>query len=97
MSFSVFFFKHNTAYEMRISDWSSDVCSSDLRRHRRPQQRIFAAMLLHHPNRTLADLGGKLVRLVHGSFLSRVGASTNPGAVQWISSPRLCKSLRIIH
>src|SRR3546814_7720067 len=25
-----FFFKHNTAYEMRISDWSSDVCSSDL-------------------------------------------------------------------
>src|SRR3546814_16598442 len=32
MSFSVdfFFFKQKTAYEMRISDWSSDVCSSDL-------------------------------------------------------------------
>src|SRR3546814_6317462 len=29
MSF-VFFFKQKTAYEMRISDWSSDVCSSDL-------------------------------------------------------------------
>src|SRR3546814_1818656 len=34
-SFSVFhcyffFFKQKTAYEMRISDWSSDVCSSDL-------------------------------------------------------------------
>src|SRR3546814_5312946 len=26
----VVFFKQNTAYEMRISDWSSDVCSSDL-------------------------------------------------------------------
>src|SRR3546814_10536147 len=26
----VFFFKHKTAYELRISDWSSDVCSSDL-------------------------------------------------------------------
>src|SRR3546814_1652891 len=26
----MFFFKPNTAYEMRISDWSSDVCSSDL-------------------------------------------------------------------
>src|SRR3546814_6902871 len=25
-----FFFKQKTAYEMRISDWSSDVCSSDL-------------------------------------------------------------------
>src|SRR3546814_3906084 len=27
---AVFFFKQKTAYEMRISDWSSDVCSSDL-------------------------------------------------------------------
>src|SRR3546814_5445237 len=26
----VFFFKQKTAYELRISDWSSDVCSSDL-------------------------------------------------------------------
>src|SRR3546814_12012746 len=26
----MFFFKRKTAYEMRISDWSSDVCSSDL-------------------------------------------------------------------
>src|SRR3546814_6053818 len=31
----IFFFKQKTAYEMRISDWSSDVCSSDLpSRHR---------------------------------------------------------------
>src|SRR3546814_7539514 len=30
MSLVVFFFKQKTAYEMRISDWSSDVCSSDL-------------------------------------------------------------------
>src|SRR3546814_14138589 len=28
--FNFFFFKQKTAYEMRISDWSSDVCSSDL-------------------------------------------------------------------
>src|SRR3546814_2166412 len=28
--FFIFFFKQKTAYEMRISDWSSDVCSSDL-------------------------------------------------------------------
>src|SRR3546814_9425075 len=33
-----FFFKQKTAYEMRISDWSSDVCSSDLR----------AIFLVHH-------------------------------------------------
>src|SRR3546814_6226344 len=30
MWFYFFFFKQKTAYEMRISDWSSDVCSSDL-------------------------------------------------------------------
>src|SRR3546814_4773690 len=31
MFYCFFFFKQKTAYEMRISDWSSDVCSSDLR------------------------------------------------------------------
>src|SRR3546814_4905929 len=31
-----FFFKQKTAYEMRISDWSSDVCSSDLPEHGPP-------------------------------------------------------------
>src|SRR3546814_2261299 len=30
MMLFIFFFKQKTAYEMRISDWSSDVCSSDL-------------------------------------------------------------------
>src|SRR3546814_14170956 len=46
----VFFFKQKTAYEMRISDWSSDVCSSDLiEGHCAPQPRglhvaaVFAA------------------------------------------------------
>src|SRR3546814_14439282 len=42
-----FFFKQKTAYEMRISDWSSDVCSSDLAaghtRRGRPE-----ALHLHH-------------------------------------------------
>src|SRR3546814_18039376 len=34
-----FFFKQKTAYEMRISDWSSDVCSSDLQTFRRSRER----------------------------------------------------------
>src|SRR3546814_5952071 len=34
----VFFFKQKTAYEMRISDWSSDVCSSDLFARLREQE-----------------------------------------------------------
>src|SRR3546814_8672507 len=37
----VFFFKQKTAYEMRISDWSSDVCSSDLTERAEPRcQRV---------------------------------------------------------
>src|SRR3546814_3069540 len=41
----IFFFKQKTAYEMRISDWSSDVCSSDLL-CAAPRIRIASAMLL---------------------------------------------------
>src|SRR3546814_7036071 len=41
-----FFFKQKTAYEMRISDWSSDVCSSDLI-NQRLDQYVRAAMLGH--------------------------------------------------
>src|SRR3546814_8716712 len=40
-----FFFKQKTAYEMRISDWSSDVCSSDLVR---AQQARLAGDVGHH-------------------------------------------------
>src|SRR3546814_10167917 len=37
----VFFFKQKTAYEMRISDWSSDVCSSDLTGY--PERAVYVA------------------------------------------------------
>src|SRR3546814_4387165 len=38
-----FFFKQKTAYEMRISDWSSDVCSSDLAQTREVTAAFLAA------------------------------------------------------
>src|SRR3546814_2080869 len=38
-----FFFKQKTAYEMRISDWSSDVCSSDLRLAKATPEQVKAA------------------------------------------------------
>src|SRR3546814_6420860 len=41
-----FFFKHKTAYEMRISDWSSDVCSSDLFDLGLPLVAFFTALML---------------------------------------------------
>src|SRR3546814_9532372 len=56
-----FLFKQKTAYAMRISDWSSDVCSSDLERHDhvepRPERPGVAAEPLHRP---FAPLGHRL-------------------------------------
>src|SRR3546814_3788372 len=44
--FMIFFFKQKTAYEMRISDWSSDVCSSDLLGHLVHATNSFTALAL---------------------------------------------------
>src|SRR3546814_7405150 len=56
-----FFFKQKTAYEMRISDWSSDVCSSDLLDaaqigdaaivHDQPEIQIVMLQRQHQPHR----------------------------------------------
>src|SRR3546814_4066561 len=63
----LFFFKQKTAYEMRISDWSSDVCSSDLDRVARIADGVHRMaesdhdLLALHPR---ADVGFGLVRIV---------------------------------
>src|SRR3546814_13602175 len=56
----LFFFKQKTTYEMRISDWSSDVCSSDLAGPRHaavdgPQPRVRGAGRGGHPRAFDAD------------------------------------------
>src|SRR3546814_7389710 len=43
-----FFFKQKTAYEMRISDWSSDVCSSDLADFLRQRAALFGIVGRDH-------------------------------------------------
>src|SRR3546814_5913361 len=56
--FVFFFFKQKTAYEMRISDWSSDVCSSDLSlqwRILRLLPELLAQPDFARPQRFLAD------------------------------------------
>src|SRR3546814_7165042 len=73
----VFFFKQKTAYEMRISDWSSDVCSSDLE----------TLSPLNRPRRyaNLLIEGGKSGRsfsddvLVSGTIAGKFGADENFG------------------
>src|SRR3546814_6575807 len=52
-----FFFKQKTAYEMRISDWSSDVCSSDL---------------ISLPSRARSDARGDVDRLAFGQADDRL-------------------------
>src|SRR3546814_4706257 len=53
--FCFFFFKQKTAYEMRISDWSSDVCSSDL---------IEGAFRLRLADRHVGDAAGRIDAVV---------------------------------
>src|SRR3546814_7628454 len=57
----VFFFKQKTAYEMRISDWSSDVCSSDLFTQVREGSMSGSVILL--------VLGGAVVIIAFISFM----------------------------
>src|SRR3546814_4958435 len=72
----VFFFKQKTAYELRISDWSSDVCSSDLQLSaQRPRQAleplvlpVVEALLEALPARSAGELG-----LAAGHVLEHVG------------------------
>src|SRR3546814_3635974 len=54
-----FFFKQKTAYEMRISDWSSDVCSSDLPIIAGIDAEEQAAMTLGRGNGPLHQRGAK--------------------------------------
>src|SRR3546814_15697927 len=63
----LFFYKQKTAYEMRISDWSSDVCSSDLQRRYR-----LAAQIRGAPIRTPSEPG-------HGSGRYEGAHADSPG------------------
>src|SRR3546814_1666966 len=64
MCFFFFFFKQKTAYEMRISDWSSDVCSSDLQR---------AAVMLGLDVPAQGGVGGEGVHVAPGALHRVVG------------------------
>src|SRR3546814_10151039 len=70
-----FFFKQKTAYEMRISDWSSDVCSSDLAPHR-VQGRAA-------PHSGLALPLGGLALPLGGRALPLGGQARRPRALGW--------------
>src|SRR3546814_2466242 len=91
----VFFFKQKTAYELRISDWSSDVCSSDLGLcgSARPlggaEEWAWAAGVASATVATPA-LGAERGRLAH-PFLSSVPQKSGPeiGRASW--RERVCQ------
>src|SRR3546814_4442269 len=67
-----FFFKQKTAYEMRISDWSSDVCSSDLPRASGDRDSVVPSSLFSGSGRKSRDDGpGDRVPVVLGLSASR--------------------------
>src|SRR3546814_8416389 len=79
-----FFFKQKTAYEMRISDWSSDVCSSDLltffsavHASLSALLAVFHLMFLAFLSACTADLGAKGTK-----FFSELTFATHQGGGQ---------------
>src|SRR3546814_7629911 len=65
-----FFFKQKTAYEMRISDWSSDVCSSDLRYAQAFRTRPVAELGRNCDKRQEARAGTNQTRALCSSMLA---------------------------
>src|SRR3546814_8419056 len=68
---SFFFFKQKTAYEMRISDWSSDVCSSDLEQHFQLHMTLKPGKILPHVKTD--GYGGILPATLAKELRDRVG------------------------
>src|SRR3546814_4636868 len=62
---TVFLFKQKTAYEMRISDWSSDVCSSDPYCRGNARQAIVHRFAVDHQDALVAINDGRQVTLDH--------------------------------
>src|SRR3546814_6168789 len=68
-----FFFKQKTAYEMRISDWSSDVCSSDLE-HDSFAKTVVAPAVLRFNHQAGLDQHGVFILRKDGGQPSPVGS-----------------------
>src|SRR3546814_15932143 len=86
--FCFFFFKQKTAYEMRISDWSSDVCSSDLNSSVVAIRRHASAVTAPCTNTTSASRSGS--RRLHAP-LQKEG--TGMAAYHFASSSIACRRL----
>src|SRR3546814_10323773 len=82
-----FFFKQKTAYEMRISDWSSDVCSSDLGELVQIERGLYALRNTTHeviPARQI-EIGGRFAQIAT-AIATYIAA--NPSKICRVHAPR---------
>src|SRR3546814_16259928 len=90
-----FFFKQKTAYEMRISDWSSDVCSSDLLGKRLGEHIVHFAESLAERTRGIADLGNGIAAILEAAAGREIGrASCRERVSQYVEIPVVGVSLK---
>src|SRR3546814_3995714 len=81
-----FFFKQKTAYEMRISDWSSDVCSSDLR-YAEPFYRLLYGESDGVPGLTVERMGDVVVAQATTAGIERLRGPISE-AIEKVLAPR---------
>src|SRR3546814_3205557 len=81
----VFFFKQKTAYELRISDWSSDVCSSDLAETGKGLAAAGPFFVVWRYNSRSACAG-----LARNSGSEPASADASTSATPNASTPRIC-------
>src|SRR3546814_3861814 len=74
-----FFFKQKTAYEMRISDWSSDVCSSDL------DPEMVAPMVAYLASDDAWNINGQIFHVAGGT----VGIAHQPTPMRTLWKPAM--------
>src|SRR3546814_5748289 len=93
LSWFVFFFfvKQKTAYELRISDWSSDVCSSDLQQLKDPAQEKRAKALMEElrclvcQGQSIADSDAPLAGDMRHEVRTKIAAGESPDAIKaWL-------------
>src|SRR3546814_1593961 len=88
--FSFVFFQQKTAYEMRISDWSSDVCSSDL-------AALDAATAGEHehttPSLPLAQYAARYVDNWYGPIAITHDGQANGLRIDFLQSPNMAGAL----
>src|SRR3546814_7486796 len=95
----VCFFKQKTAYEMRISDWSSDVCSSDLKQAVEQRFRCLTRGRFARAHDAI-NIGERMIAIFRLVCLQRVahpGASSNMINIEQLEmvDPRLVELLKI--